>query len=407
MLFMTGSAFALEQNPIAPPKADIVDRFGVNLQTGQLARTLTSVSIGGDLGLSHSVQLYTDLFSDGGNFGFVDGFAGVPKPVNISQNVVSVIGGDPLFFRDSGAPEYDYRKRISVMRVYGPAGSQDFLVYQNNILNPDASAYTGTSTADGVTFKAVGDSRHTLMLSVDKRYLIWRKPDGTESKYTSSPTTGPTSEITYPNGLKVRVGYKAVTTNTGFMLKYQLNNQGLSGTPDQIVAINRATQYCSVDAATCSTTGWPIATFTWPVGTPSIFRNPGLPSTSYLVKMTTPAGVTDIQYQPENVCIKEGGGEDADCAAHPLGGTKWYPRLRSIRTPESNVPNYQYTYKNRGDFIGVGVGSQYGYTYWNLSSTVGQNKSATFNGTDSQGYSTSTNSYNARVMWSNSETWVE
>lgn len=408
------SVLALEQNPIAPPKAEIVDRFGVNLQTGQLARTLNTVSIGGDIGLAHSVQLYTDLFIDGGYYGFVDGFAGRAKPENISQNSVVVMenaNGDPLFLRDLGGIEHDHTKRISVMRVYGPAGSQDFLVYQNGVLSRDASAYSGNSTATGITFKALGDTRHTLVQSADKTSLIWTTPNGTESKYTSNPVTGYPLEVTYPNGLKVRVGYKAVTTNTGFMLKYQLNTQGLNGTPDQIVALNRANQYCSEDAATaCSSAGWPTATFTWPLGTPSTFYSLGLPPSSYTIKMNTEAGVTDIQYQPEDVCVKEGGGVDAECAGSRSGAARWIPRLRSIKTPESTVPNYQYTYKNKGEFYG-GTGSadgfSWGYTYWSLLSTSGQIVNATLNGTDSQGYSGPTiNSHNANITWGNGEIWV-
>lgn len=413
IFFMMGiscSAFALEENPIAPPKADIVDKFGVNLQTGQLARTLNTVSIGGDLGLSHSVQLYTDLFLNGDYYGFVDGFAGRAKPENISQNSVYVMpnaNGDPAFFRDTGARENDHAKRISVIRVYGPAGSQDFLVYHNGVLNGDASAYSGTSTATGLTFKAMGDSRHTLVQTADKKSLIWTRPDGTESKYTSNPETGHTLVVTYPNGLKVRVGFNAVTTNTGFMLKYQSKTPGLSGTYNQIVALNRAHQYCSENGAIdCPSTGWPTATFTWPVGTPTPFYQLGLPASNYTIKMTTEAGVTDIQYHPEDVCKKQDGNVDDNCARSRPGRGRWVPRLRSIKTPESIVPNYAYEYENRGAMYGASDGYSI-YSYWNLSSEVGQIRRATFNGTDSRSYSTSTNSYNARLSWSNGETWVE
>jgi hypothetical protein len=401
------SAFALQDNPIAPPKVEIVDKFGVNLQTGQLSRSLNTVSIGGKLGLSHHVQLYTDLGPQEAVYGFIDGFAGKLRPTNISQNSIYIAhsaNGDPMFFRDSGAPEYDHTKRVSVMRAYGPAGSQDFLMYQNNVVVPDGSA------TSGYTFKSVGDARHTLTESADRSYLTWTTPDGIESKYAVAGMR--LVEVTYPNGYKVRVGYKAVSTNTGFMLKYHFNTV-LTSTPNEIVGINLANQYCSAEAASCTTTGWPTATFTWPAGTPKVFRQSGLPLSSYLVKMTTPAGVTNIQYQPENVCIKEGGAEDANCAANPPGGLKWWSRLRSIKTPESTDPNYQYTYKNMGGFFGVeqstDLGFGYGYSYWSLESTAGQIVRATLNGTDSTSYSGPTvNSHNAIVTRGDGENvWVE
>jgi hypothetical protein len=398
------SVLALENNPIAPPSPKVVDRFGVNLQTGQLARNLKTISIGGELGLSHHVQLYTDLWPTEGYYGFIDGFAGKLTATKISDNVAYEItdaNGDVIAIRDTGSYQPNY-PLLHVMRAYGPAGSQDFLVYQNGVVNRDASAVTG------VTFKAVGDARHTLVLSPDKTYFTWTTPDGIESKYSNSGRR--LVEVTYPNGFKVRVGYKAVTSNTGFMLKYHFNPSILSSTPSEIVGINLGSQYCSADATSCATTNWPTATFTWPTGTPTVFRQAGLPSSSYLVKLTTPDGVMDIQYEPENVCIKEGGGEDANCAANPPGGLKWYARLRSIRTPESTVPNYQYTYKNKGQFYG-GTGSADGlgwaYTYWSLWSTSGQIVSARLNGTDTRGYSSTVNSYNANITYTNGDIWVQ
>ncbi len=370
------SAFALQDNPIAPPKVEIADKHGVNVQSLQLARNLNTVSIGGELGLSHHVQLYTDLFAEGNYYGYVDAFAGTVTPKNISSNSIQIMtnaNGDPIFFRDSGTYETDHTKRVSVMRAYGPAGSQDFLMYQNGVVIPDASA------TSGYIFKAVGDARHTLTESADKSYLTWITPEGVESKYSNVGRR--LIEVTYPNGYKVRVAYKGVSTNTGFMLKYQLNAQGLSGTTDQIVAINLANQYCSADAATCSSAGWPTATFTWPVGTPSNFWTPGLPSSSYLVKLATPAGVTEIQYQPENMCITNLGYEDMNCSGSRTGLAKWSPRLRSIKTPESTTPNYQYTYQNIGTVVSVPTGTGSG-TYWYNTTRVGQIVTATLNGTD-------------------------
>lgn len=408
LLGISCSSLALEDNPIAPPSPAVVDKFGVNLQTGQLSRKLNTISIGGERGLSHHVQLYTDLQLEGG-YGFVDAFAGKVESTQISKNVVHILTdskGDISAIRDTGSYQSTFTP-LRVMRVYGPAGSQDFLVYENGSVDYDNSA------TSGYVYKPVGDSRHSLVESADKRILTWTTPSGIESKYERFLNSGTQSaragailkEVIYPNGFKVRVDYKAVSTNTGFMLKYHFNNSPLSKIPSQVVGINRANEYCSVDASSCATSGWPTATFTWPAGTPNVFRQSGLPSSSYLVKMATTDGVTDIEYHPENVCIKEGGDEDANCAA-ALGGAKWYPRLRSIRTPESNVPNYEYTYKNQGTF-NSGNSGYHIYTYWQLDSTAGQITSATLNGTDTESYFGPTvNSTSATITRGNSDTWA-
>jgi len=389
---LSGSAFALEQNPIAPPSVEIVDKFGVNMQSAQLARSLNTVSIGGELGLSHHVQLYTDLFAEG-YFGYVDAFAGNVNRTNISNNSVQIMtnaNGYPIFFRDSGQLDPVSTNMVFVMRAYGPAGRQDFLVYQNGVLNRDASATTG------LTFKAVGDERHTLTESADHSYLTWTTPDGVESKYASFGSR--LVEVTYPNGYKVRVSYYGVATNTGFMLKYQLNNHGLNGTPDQIVAINRANQYCSPDVTTaCVTAGWPTATFTWPIGIPSIFWTPGIPLSNYLVKLTTPAGVTEIQYQPEDLCWTNHNYEDDYCNGNRSGLGHWSPRLHSIKTPESTTPNYRYTYTNNGN-ASNGI--------WDLYSRLGQIEIAVRNETDTETYGVGPDSYSDTTTTNSSETMV-
>lgn len=418
LLAFSGSAFAVE-NPVVPPATKIVDRFGVNFQSGQLSRKLNTISIGGEYGLSHSVSLYTDFLSDSnaeGRFGFIDGYAGSAKSVQITQNVAYILdnvnGGYTI--RDTGSRQSDI-SALRVMRVYGPAGNMDFLVFQNGFLDRD------TSAESNYEYRPVGDGRHSLIESPDKRLLIWTTPDGIESIYERNENSGSQSaragarlkEVTYPNGFKLRVNtsstYMDVTTNTGYRLKYQLRSN--FETFDQMVAINLAYQYCAANAASCPTTGWPTVTFTWPFDTPNVFKQPSLPASRYLIKMTTDAGVTDIMYEPENVCLKKSGIEDESCAKS-RGIQKWFPRLKSIRTPESTVPNYQYKYINKSAMftINPGFDASFGssFTYWHLLATSGQIISATLNGTDSESYSEnpSVNTHNANVTWGNGETEV-
>lgn len=417
LLGVACSSFA-QDAPIAPPQPNVVDRFGVNLQSGQLSHQLKTIAIGGERGLSHHVQLYTDLdftgsSGGGGGYGFIDAFAGSARSTKISTNVVQILtdsSGNVRAIRDTGS-QPTTPTELRVMRVYGPAGSQDFLVYKNGQLDRNHSS------TSGYVYKPVGDIRHSLVESADTKTLTWTTPSGIQSKYQRSSSSGNTAragavlkEVIYPDGFKIRVGYKAVSTNTGFMLKYDFTNSPLSKIPRQVIGINRANQYCAEEATSCATAGWPVATFAWPAGTPSVFHQPGLPLSSYLVTMTTPDGVTDIQYQLENVCITEFGNEVANCTG---SSTKWYPRLRSIRTPESNVPNYEYTYTNLIKMFGNTVETRadnaedaygYIYTYWSLLSTAAQIASAKLNGTDAQSYfGPSINSYNAIVTRGNGE----
>jgi YD repeat-containing protein len=402
LLGVSCSSLALEHNPIAPPQPNVVDKFGVNLQSGQLSHQLKTIAIGGERGLSHHVQLYTDL-KLGEGYGFIDAFAGSADSTQISTNVVQILtdsSGNVRAIRDTGSPPPTSFTELRVMRVYGPAGSQDFLVYKNGQVDHNHSS------TSGYVYKPVGDIRHSLVESADTKFLTWTTPSGIQSKYERASSSGNTAragavlkEVIYPDGFKIRVGYKAVSTNTGFMLKYDFTNSPLSKIPRQVIGINRANQYCAEEATSCATAGWPVATFTWPTGIPNVFHQPGLPLSSYLVTMTTPDGVTDIQYQPENVCITEFGNEVENCTG---SHTKWHPRLRSIRTPESNVPNYEYTYKNLIHLHAVS-----GLGYWKLASTSGQITSATLNGTDTQSYSGPTsNPSNSTITRGNIDTWA-
>lgn len=418
LLAFSCPAFAVE-NPVVPPAAKIVDRFGVNFQSGQLSRKLNTISIGGEYGLNHSVSLFTDFLSESnpdGRYGFIDGYAGSAKSVQITQNSYDLLGtpNGGITIRDTGSRQSNITT-LRAIRVYGPAGNQDFLVFQSGKLDPE------TSAVGDYEYRPVGDGRHSLIESPDKRLLIWTTPEGIESIYERNGNSGAQSaragarlkEITYPNGFKLRFTTSyinaEVTTNTGYMLKYQ--HRSKFETFDQMVAINLAHQYCAASATSCPSTGWPSVTFTWPFDTPEVFKQPSLPAARYLVKMTTDAGVTDIQYEPENVCIKNSGNEDDSCA-RSRGVEKWFPRLKSIRTPDSTVPNYQYKYVNKGAMFSTSIGfdASFGssYVYWGLLATSGQITSATLNGTDTESYGDvpTVNTPNANVTWNNGEIWV-
>lgn len=382
LLLSTHSVLALKDNPAAPPNVQLTDEFDVNIATGQLGKILNTVAIGGGVGLSHHIQLYSDLWTTQSFYGFVDKFAGHASMKKISDNTVYIgMDGDAiLFFRVSDTREYNINNLLYVMRVYGPTGSQDFVIYKDEIL------YGPDPQVAGYTYRAVGDTRHLLVESSDKRFLTWISPEGTETTFERSAINNWTAgtganlrEITYPNGLKIRISNNAVSTNTGFMLKYHFTSGWR--TPKDVIGINLTRQYCAADAVTCSTSGWPKASFIWPTGAPNVFRQPGLSSSNYLFKVIDQhGGSNDIQYRLQNVCIMPSGEEDAACAANPpFDGSKWSARLANIKTSESIVPNLDYTYKNIGDY------GQY-HPYWNLHTKAGQIVTATLNGTEKESY---------------------
>ncbi|MBK8187602.1 MAG: hypothetical protein IPK77_10435 [Cellvibrio sp.] len=153
----------------------------------------------------------------------------------ISDNIIIILtnaNGEVAAFRDTGSLQRDSTAMI-ICNAYMEAGGQDFLVYRNGLVD-----YRNVSTS-GYEYKSVGDTRHKLVESTDKNISLGLLQ--MELKLNMKEALYPAwdcryrghklKEITYPNGYKVRVYDKAVSTLPGFMLKYQLNTQGLNSTP--------------------------------------------------------------------------------------------------------------------------------------------------------------------------------
>jgi hypothetical protein len=330
---------------IERPKIQTIDKFKVNVATGQVTQALDTVGIGGAMGLSHSISIHANELRFLHGFGYADKFWAETRVVQLSTS-----------------PGYSIP---TVFRLSDFSDSADFRVlsqgqYVSNFYN----------LAPPYTYVPVGDERHSLVSSNDE--LAWTKPDGTVVKFlrpvnAAAGATGLMKEIVYPNGFTISIdvlGMQSVRTNTGFQLKYlyepdhrpidkpenpnltqapapnQTSHQSgwSSRNPRYIKAINNAVEYCAPAATTCSlTNSWPTVTFDWPAASPRTFYLGDSQST-----VTLPSGAVakfdfrafDLAYNGTNVVPPY------------VPGREFSPRLIRVTPPGSTQPHYTYDYKN-------------------------------------------------------------
>jgi hypothetical protein len=332
---------------IEPPKISVVDRKQVNMVNGQVMHSLQTVSIGGAMGLSHSINVDANEFTYRGYQGFRDKFYGEARNVELSW--------DPYF-----SPR-------NVFRVYDFADTADFLYYVGSTLQQSGSQLTS-----GYRYVSMGDERHTLEWDpANSNILVWTKPDGTVVQFwrtsgtqQNASSNGLLYNITYPNGfyISIAAGGMGANPNTGFQIKalYPPDNRPLDKSdnpnlinvppadssgwalqnPKYIKAINNSYEYCAPAAASCSLTRtWPTATFNWPAG---------MPRTMYLgttdINVVDAAGrTTTYRYKAYDLAYE--GLQGGVVAQGQTLGREMSPRLISALT--ANSPDqYTYDYKN-------------------------------------------------------------
>lgn len=335
---------AAQAADIERPKVQIVDKFGINMATGQVTHSLDTVSIGGAMGLSHRISVYANEFAFLNFRGFSDNLRAQTRYVNLSQ-------------------EANYSPK-AVLRVSDFAGSADFRVEVNG-----ARVEQFFSTPPPYTYVAVGDERHTLVSN--GALLEWTKPDGTLVKFTravdaAAGATGLLSEIVYPNGFTITVtpGGMGIQSNTGFQLKSiyvqdtrpmdKANNPNLinvhpaltsaasgwsSANPKYVKAINNAVEFCSPTAQDCSLTyPWPTATFDWPAG---------MPRTMFIGESTInvidpEGGITKYRFRAYDLAYNASGGVEQPY----VPGTEFSPRLVGVTPAGSSSEHFTYDFKN-------------------------------------------------------------
>ncbi len=374
------STSAVQEGVIAPPDVKVMDFMNVNMATGQVEQSLNTLDIGGDYGISHSISLYTNFFDAEDGKGYRDKFSGMPHYTTLSEEQDGYLEEDA-----NGIVSFAIRtgtnqtNQIWVIRVSGPNGSQDFAYKQNGNLLKSAEEL---DTSSSYTYVAIGDKRHSLMRMANGD-LIWRNPEGVETKYIAGKAG--IESITYPNGFKIYVDYRAVWTNTGYMLKYDiadtyyntLTNGYWAGNPKSITALNLAYEHCSSDKD-CATTGWPKASFNWPTGTPGSFY---IENALNVFSVTDQyGGVTDFHYETQNACrwrIVDESGLSGYCLDRNPGIKKYAPRLVGIKSATSNVVDMTYSYENVGENLvnenSSGSAALKVYlVYWNLHTKNGR-----------------------------------
>jgi hypothetical protein len=335
-LIFASTTLALD---VERPKVQTVDKFKVNVATGQVTQSLDTLSIGGGMGLSHSISIHANELGFLHGFGYADKYWAETRVVQLSTTPGYLI---PTVFRLSDFSD-----------------SADFRVIAQGQYVPN---FYGL--APPYTYVPVGDERHSLVSNNDE--LAWTKPDGTVVKFlrTANATAGATGlmkEIVYPNGFTISIdvlGLQSVRTNTGFQLKYlyepdhrpldKPENPNLiqapppnqtsfqSGwsnrNPRHIKAINNAVEYCAPAATSCSlTNSWPTITFGWPAASPRTFYLGDSQST-----VTLPSGAVakfdirayDLAYDGANV------------VPGYAPGREFSPRLIRVTPPGSTQPHY-------------------------------------------------------------------
>lgn len=410
--FGAATAVQDDHDQLAPPDVRLMHPLNVNMQSRQVVASQKTVSIGGERGLSHSISLHTSHFTTtGGWYGYIDKYAGNAKYTVLGEYSTVALSGQNCNPGD----------QVEVMRVFGPAGSEDFKILVNGQFDCDFDDSASNPVTSGYIFQALGDARHTLEVirSGDPRYgdyphgLKWTTADGTELYYSRqkyATAQGRLREIVYPDGLTVSIGLGGVTTNTGFQLKYEYdtaNVQGLStakqalyedlageldnyaagqvlqmpvaapgqfaaANPRHVRAINRALEYCPADydQPSCGHLkhDWPSATFTWPGGMPRAIY---LDDSVFTVKDAA-GGITEYHFRAHDVMLRENGkyAGNIDDVNYPYEqGTffpyypkqMWSPRLVGVKTADSDAFNRQYQYKNKYVLDGDGATN-----YWRL-----------------------------------------
>jgi hypothetical protein len=339
MLSALGLSNVASAADIERPQVQLVDKFGVNMGNGQVTHSLSTVGIGGAMGLSHNVSVYANEFNYPGMRGFSDKF--YARALN-AQLCTSPSSCNPM----------------NVMRVHDWSDTASFAYYLGGVLQQSGAA------TSGYAYVAVNDERHTLEVSGSE--FLWTKPDGTVVRFNRGGTGLPASSggtltsVQYPSGFTIWVGQGSVNTNTGFQLKYYFDavNGPLDKTeppglqapavsaswplynPLYIRGINAWKVFCPWTSATCPAAGneWPTARFDWPTG---------MPRTMYigdsLVKVTDSAGrATTYKFRAYDLAYDEFG-----YVVPPyVAGREFSPRLKEIIPPGASATRFTYDYKN-------------------------------------------------------------
>ena len=264
---------------IEPPKYNAVDRNLVNIITGMPQFSLTDLTIGGEMGLSHSISSSSGSFvsrksNTDDPWGYTDSFMGFLRDLR----------GDTGFpYNKNGAQVHEE----NTFKVFGGGHSQTFF------------------RLDDGSFYSEDDSRYTLEKVNDTTYVM-TTPEGTELTYSTTAlhrdNEARLTKVKQANGFTQYIhsvaahgfllGVYSVTTNTGYQVKYIYENSTrqdipqVDGIPSNaissnvngwarempagIIGLNNTYEYCTAEDKTCSSFNgnWPTVSYQWPDGVP-------------------------------------------------------------------------------------------------------------------------------------------
>jgi hypothetical protein len=259
---LAGSVFEL-------PEYKVNDNNFVNMASGDVYHSFTDVSIGGSMGLSHTVSNAVH-----------DNYFGVLR------TAVPPIGS-----------------AIGMRLVTKGFTNVEFLVNADGTYTPHSDLSTQLKFIAGTGYVLTLTDGTEITYASTVHYTT---PDGSQTMVNVWMTN-----IVKPNGLTISIsdnnrpenmgfGYmQNVSTNTGFQLKYQYDYSSLtldslnivakligwpSIMPKNVIGINNAFEYCSKSASNCALSKtWPTTTYDWMDG--------GIIGDS-LYKVTDPSGRT-------------------------------------------------------------------------------------------------------------------
>lgn len=316
---------------LVPPPYNVSNRHDVNVATGHVQMTHNDVTIGGEMGLSHSISMHNSSWAGNDTIpaGPLDKFSG--KLICVNRNAYT---GDNRYW----------------LVASDGSGSQFFDPGVGSAAVPDNQGY----------FPSIGDKRYSLRYEASDNGMVMTKPDGTKIIYGSSiiyPVLNSCvaydmTEIRRPNGFTIKIKMHtngqpgSVTTNTGFQLRYYFIPQSTAVdmhawwdiVPQYVVAFNNAVEYCPHSSSRaldrdCSTMNWPKVQYIWPNHMPT-----GMLQSGGVFSVINPDGTRTDYTQGKFV-----------------HGTSVATRLTKVQRANASVPlEFQYLpYVERADKFGI------------------------------------------------------
>ncbi len=329
-LLLSSNAMA-QSDSLAGAKYDVVDRFGVNVASGQVQMTQTPLSIGGAMGLNHTISSLTsdfvNLTNHGGTSPSIWGFGDENRGGLYS--VVLYRCSPPPNDNDCRNPSHSSPDSYYGLRAFGGGAQGDFQY---------------GSSGDWLPYNRPSSSSLEFVDTTEFTGYVMTTGDGTKRYYPGTeliPTGNygyvgivrrSMSKVVHPNGFTVEISTTngidgslySVRTNTGFQLKYDFTGSWTVSSPTKVTALNNAIERCPHSSASCTPgSTWPFSTYTWPVNEPDPLNTASLEDPSVFRVQDAEGRVTDYHHEP-----------------HDPVNSNVHPRISQIKKDGDVVMNY-------------------------------------------------------------------